>query len=199
MNTDDLEKLLRTVVVPERDEEYWERFPAGVTRRLRHVPDGVAPRSVRRPSFGLRWGLGFATACLAVGLAVGFWSGRRTVAESPELVAMRTYFREIEALFPNQVRSLVIDEQGPRLVLAESANVPRSQPLYVKICGPAGCKRFLTFSGQQIRVNGDTYEVLADGEGGIILLGTNSAWNNTQRAAMKPGYEVEARPLEAML
>lgn len=199
MNTADLERILRSVAAPERDAEYWEGFPAGVTRRLRLEPDGTAPRSARRPFAALIWGLGLATACLVAGFAVSFWNDRRTRAEPPELVALRTCFREIETLFPNQVQAIVIDEQGLRLVLAETANVPRSPPLFVKICGPAGCQRFLTFSGQQIRVNGETYEVLADGDGGIILLGANSVWASTQRAAMKAGYEVEARSLETTL
>jgi hypothetical protein len=123
--------------------------------------------------------------------------GHRSPVNDPQLTAVRKYFREIEALFPNQLQAIVFEQQGTHLVLAGEPNLPTSPPLYLKICGPKGCQRFVTFSGQQIRVNGDICDVLADGRGGVLLVGRNLVWSSDQATASSGPYRIEARILEA--
>ena len=127
---------------------------------------------------------------------LGFWRGQRSLSDDPQLAAARKYFHEIEALFPNQVQAIVFDQRGTQLVLAQEPNVPASPPLYLKVCGPKGCQRFVTFSGQQIRVNGDVCDVLADGRGEVLLVGRQLLWSGSKAVAASGGYQVEARALE---
>src|SRR5204863_8410284 len=105
------------------------------------------------------------------------------------------YYREIEALFPNQVSAIVFDQQGPRLVLSENANVPTSPALFLKICGTKGCQRFITFSGQQIRINGELCDVLLARNGAIIVSGQELFWSSESPAENKTALRIEAKPL----
>ena len=86
------------------------------------------------------------------------------------------------------------DERGPRLQLAEKANVPDSTPLFVKICSGKSCKVFVTFSGQQINFNGEPYDVLSDSSGNVILLGKRSVLTPNERASVR----IEGRSLERL-
>jgi hypothetical protein len=100
-------------------------------------------------------------------------------------------------LFPNQLQALVLDAAGAHLVLAEQADVPASPPLYVKITGPKGAQRFVTFSGQRIRVNGDSFEVLVGRQGEVLLVGKQSVWSSSEPGVKAGPYRIEARPLPA--
>src|SRR5205807_3264137 len=105
------------------------------------------------------------------------------------------YIREIEALFPNQLQAIVLDQKGARLLLADHSNVPASPPLYLKICGPYGCQRFVTFSGQQIRINDDLCDVLIDRQGNVLLVGRELLWSSSEPAGKARPYRIEAKPL----
>jgi hypothetical protein len=141
-----------------------------------------------------------AAICLALGFALGSRSGHRTSGTDPQFAEARKYFHELEGLFPNQLQAIVFDQQGTHLVLAQKANLPASPPLYLKICGPdKGCRRFVTFSGQQIEVNGELCDVLADGQGKVLLVGRQLLWSGSQAGHRMGPYRVEARPLENVL
>jgi hypothetical protein len=99
-------------------------------------------------------------------------------------------------MFPQQIRSIAFDQQGARLTLAETADVPVSPALYVRIIGPGGCENFVTFSGQQIRVNGDVFEVLVDRRGGILLVGEEVVWSSAMGKAEAGIYRIAAKRLE---
>ena len=128
-------------------------------------------------------------------------SGKDTVApgKDSQLAEARKYFHELEALFPNQLQAIVFDQQGTHLVLAPEPNLPASPPLYLKICGPKGCQRFVTFSGQQIRVNGDVCDVLADRQGNVLVVGQETLWADAKAAVRSGPYQIEARALETNL
>jgi hypothetical protein len=217
MNDRQLNEILQRAGVPEREPGYWERFPARTTAELKrraqpapaqrtadvHVRSHAAMASAWsstsvfrtvgiRPAFAL----GLAAACVAFGFMLGLWKGQRSPAAGPQLAQAQKYYREIQALFPNQLQAIVFDQQGTHLVLAPEPNLPDSPPLYVKICGPAGCESFVTFSGQQIRVNGDVLDVLMDHRGDVLVVGRSLAWSSAHTAANSGPYRIEARALE---
>ena len=208
MNDAELNEALNRATVPERSADYWEQFPHRVTAELgrRKRAAGVTPAGQvglwvsgfwflrTRPSFAL----GVGAFCVLIGLALGSWRWHPTPAHEPSLAEVRKYFHELEALFPNQLQAIVFDQQGPHLVLAKEPNLPASPPVYLKICGPSGgCQRVLTFSGQQIRVNGDICDVLADGQGRVLLVGQKLVWSSNQGSAGSGPYRIEAKTLEA--
>jgi hypothetical protein len=199
MNNSELDHLLKSVPVPERPADYWEDFPPSVTRRIRASQSSALRRPGQRSSPRLLWGLGFATACIAVAFIIGFWRGRESGLSASQTAAMQKYLREVEALFPNQVRAIVIDDKGPRLVLSEKADVPVSTPLWLNIRGKTVSQNVLTFSGQQIPVNGEVCEVLTDSEGHVLLLGERLVWSSAQPGAGQRGYRIQAQPLEKVL
>ena len=137
--------------------------------------------------------LGTAAACLLVALGLGIWSnGRNRSGES--LAQIRKYYSEIESLFPNQLKAIVFDRQGAHLLLAEESNLPKSAALYVKICSRSDCRSFVTFSGQRIRFGSDTFDVLVDRQGDVLLAGEKMVWS-ADSSAGQTDYRIEAKPL----
>ena len=205
MNNDELDKILKSARVPERAGDYWEKFPDRVMAKLHWRKQNAEARQLARPrSSSFRFlrlpvfGAGLAVACIILGFGLGLRIGRQSIApERAQLAEALKCYREIAGLFPNQIQSIVFDQKGAHLVLAEQPNVPASTPLYVKICGPAGCQRFVTFSGQQIRVNGDTFDVLVDRRGDVMVVGEQSVWSSSEPLHSVDGYRIEARPLPA--
>jgi hypothetical protein len=112
-----------------------------------------------------------------------------------ELATARTYLRELEALFPNQVKAVEFDPTGPRLLLADRAVVPAAQPVLVRVCGRDGCRSFITFSGQQIRVDGDSLDVLVDARGHVLLVGAKLAWTSADASARAGEFRFAAHSL----
>jgi len=204
MKNSELDQILKSALVPDRPGAYWDQFTRRVmakTDRLRTRADAETNHPRTEPFwFRSRFqfatvGLGLAIIGLLVGFVLGFWQGRNLSITGPQLAAARKYFQEIETLFPGQVQAIVFDPQGPHLVLAEHSNVPASSPIYLRICGPKGCQSYVTFSGQQIRINGETCEVLLDHQDNVLLVGQNWVLSTAQAPAKHAIYQVSARPL----
>lgn len=193
MNNAELDKLLHSAPVPEREVEYWEQFPGSVTRRLAQAQHSGSRRPAPRTSPLLLWGIGLATACIMIGFVVGWWKGHQSGLQAAPVAAMQKYYREIEALFPQQVRAIILDETGPHLLLADKANVPVSSPVLLTIQKRTGVQSVVTFSGQQIPVNGELCDVLTDADGHILLIGTKLVWSS-QKAPLREGpFQIQAR------
>ena len=212
MNNTELHRLLRAAPVPDPGAHYWQQFPAKVMAEIHRqpsAPDQSAPRFKPQPRnlsrlgiaqlFSAPWlkpafGLILALICVALGFVLGTRHGR-PAGLAPQTAQMRQYFHEIQALFPNQIQAIVFDAQGVRLELAERPNVPASTPLCITLDGPKGTQHLITFSGQQIRLNGDTFEVLADRQGGVLIVGEQWVWSSSSPGANHSPYRIEARPL----
>jgi hypothetical protein len=193
MNNSELNEVLKKAGVPERPQEYWNQFPSRITARLQWSQKRTSSPSIRRWSLA-RIALGTAAVCLLFALGLGVWKGRESRANE-SLVQMRKYYNEIESLFPNQVKGIVFDNQGPRLLLAEASNLPESAALYIKICSKQGCRQFVTFSGQRIRFGTDTFDVLVNRQGEVLLTGDKMVWSADSSAGQAADYRIEARQL----
>lgn len=209
MNNRELDNLLKNTSVPERPSAFWDQFPGRVmdeiTRQNRsaNVPRRVSPESLadhRRvaPFASLLWRgafvAGLALICVILGFALGLRRGMGRTSETAQLALAQKFFHEVQTLFPNQIEAIEFDAKGTHLKLAEHADLPASPPLYVSVCGPQGCRRFVTFSGQQIRVNGDVLDVLLDRQGEVLVVGKQWIWPDRNREHPAP-YRVEARLL----
>lgn len=201
MNDSELNRLLQSAAEPSRPAEYWEDFPNKVASRLAGAPASRpqrAPAEPRRVALGwFALGAGMATACLL--LTFAFLSGRERLEFTPnDLTVMRKYLQEVEALFPNQVQAVVFEQQGPRLVLADRASVPDNVPVYVRICDGNGCRSFLTFSGQQIQLKGETVDVLVDARGHVLLVGSRLIWSSEDPKHQADSLRIVARALDSV-
>ena len=199
MNNAELDKVLKSAPVPERSADYWQDFPrqvlAALPRGTRRAARLDMPGWHRLTLARLTLAATVVAACLVIGIALGSWRHRSPGLSASDLATARTYLREMEALFPNQVRAVVFEPSGPRLELAERADVSAALPVFVRVCGPGGCRSFLTFSGQQIRLNGDWLDVLVDAEGHVLLVGAQLAWTSGDASAHAGGYRFAARSL----
>ncbi len=180
MSDSELDEILRSAAVPAREAAYWEEFPLSVMRRLatdpRREPGRLRWNLVRRPA----WGVGLVAASILVLLASPLGRRSDSIRSHRDLATMRTCYEEIASLFPNQVRCVVRDGTGLRLDLSPAADIPDSAPVYVKVCGPVGCAQFVTFSGQQIQVEGQLWDVLTDVRGHILLASPARVWTSAR-------------------
>lgn len=195
MNNNELDQILKSAATPERPESYWQELPKRITAKLQwqaEIPTRAALRSGRALKPLLAWGLSLAAVCIGIGFLLKELSHPVSTPADNQLAGVRKCFEELEALFPNQLRGIVFDSEGPRMILADRAEVPNSAPVYLKVCGPKGCAEFITFSGQQIGWNGENFEVLADAQGGILLVGNRQVLS---QGIPSPSVRLEAKLL----
>jgi hypothetical protein len=193
MNKSELDSILKKARTPERPEEFWAEFPRQIARGLNRArTENYRPRQNWFPR--LAWGLATAI-CVLAAFAVGHWHGQVEMKASMDVLANAKVVGETLAMFPNQVRAIVQDEHGLNLVLSDSADVPVSTPIYVHICDGKHCSSVVTFSGQEIHVAGQKMTVLSDTQGGIILMGTDSAWSSREPSYAKNDLKIEAKNL----
>ncbi|HLH52702.1 MAG TPA: hypothetical protein VKY92_03720 [Verrucomicrobiae bacterium] len=205
MNNSELSKALLESKVPEPPPGYWDAFPVRVLSQIQRHRENEAAHSMTAaaatkhrwavfPVPRLAWLAGACAFCALAAFLLLFRPGRERSGD-PQFAAAVKCFHEITGLFPNQVRTVVFDNNGPSLVLSEEPDIPFSQPVYVKIAGPTDEHRFVTFSGQQLVVHGETFEVLIDGQGGVLVVGKQSVWSSTEPGLQAGPYRIEARPL----
>jgi hypothetical protein len=201
VNNTDLEKALQKAKVPEPRPGFWDELPGNVQRAIDRgeaadrrkeavAAPGIFELLLRKAAVPLA----FAVICVMIGFRWGA-NSRKPEVQPSELAEARACWREVAALFPNQLEAIVFDQQGSSVVLSDKANQPSSPPIYLKLCDDTGCKRFITFSGQQIKVNGESFEVLVGRDGEVLLVGDAKVWNSSNRASNLGGYKVVAIPL----
>lgn len=208
MKNSELDQLLKSVPVPERPASYWDQFPARVMAKTHWLASRAETTAVQpeprpfwlRPRFRFAAvGLCLVVAGLLLGYFFGFRQGRNLSITDLQMAEARKDFQEIQTLFPGQLQAIVFGQKGVQLVLADKPNIPAASPLYVRICGPKGCQSFVTFSGQQIRLNGDVCEVLLDQQNNVLLVGPQWVLSTAQPSPRHALYQVAARSLEATL
>lgn len=210
MNDQELDNILKSARVPDRSQEDSENFAGRVQREvqrrekegrrsagLRPAGDGGVSPPIPLLSHALKPSLifGFALACLTLVLAYSFWRPQRPFVPGDQLAAAGKYFREIHALFPNQLEVIAFDHDGAQLVLSERPDVPMSPPLYLKLCRGNQCCSFVTFSGQEIRLNGEAFQVLVDRQGAVMVVGQQWVWSSSAPGEKAGLYRIAARPL----
>lgn len=195
MKPEELDEVLKSVPAPRRAEEYWQGFPRQVLQRLGR-PGQADKIAAAQPSPGLAW---VGLAVIAVGAAT--WWGARARARQAlpgfSGVEIRGYlevWQEVTAMFPNQVRAVIFDAAGPSIVLADQANLPSAPPLLVRACDRRGCRTVVTFSGQSVRLGVESFEVLTDARGQIIVAGGTAVWPVASGA-----LRISASPLKGTL
>lgn len=195
MNDQELENILKSASQPEPPPEFWEQLPKRITAKIhwQSPPHTARPAVPRRFGF-LDWAFGVGVVVVVCAAFLILQPGRWSLTGDPFALAEKCY-RETEALFPNQIQSIVFDETGPRIVLAEKADVPASPPLYLKICGPLGCQEIVTFSGQQVWINGQVCDVLTDAAGDVIIAGESVIWSSHEPGVLGGRYHIEVRAL----
>jgi hypothetical protein len=190
MNKFDLNATLKAAKVPEISATDRDDLSREVLAQLRREP--ALPHIIPRRTHRVAWGFALATTCLVMTFALGYWRGHAAASDTLQNAKV---IREMLAMFPNRVRAIVEDRHGLNLILSETADIPASSPLYVRICDGKQCSSFVTFSGQEIQVDGQKVTVLADAQGGIILTGNQFVWSNTERTYAGRHLKIEAKNL----
>ena len=84
------------------------------------------------------------------------------------------------------------------LSLAEEASVPQSQPLWIKVCEGKVCRSIITFSGQVVQIADKPVEVLADAQGGVMLVGEHFFWSSRE-GGVGEQMQIKAQQLNHVL
>jgi hypothetical protein len=217
MNNSELDDILKRARAPEPPADYWDQFSKRILaspalRRERSAAESSSKRgslfgdALRLPNLALGFGLAAASILLIVLFGpqlLDFGPRRslptrrteRALAEQ-QFIGAKKYYNEIAGLFPEHLQAIIFDERGEHILLNDAAIVPGSFPIYLKICGQDGCQRIVTFSGQQIRINGDLCDVLVSHGGEIIVAGHTFWWSSGTGSAAGDRYRIQARPLE---
>jgi hypothetical protein len=201
MNNRELDRLLKTAPLPERNEAYWREFPESVARRIR--VELLPNQTHARENFGTlskwRWWLGFAGAAAAVAFFVAS-ENRRDSRSDEQLQALRTCYQQTADLFPRQLEAMMLGADGPQLQLSDAPDVPATPPLFVRICPPSSrCTTVVSFSGRKIRVSGEEFEILANGAGEIFLIAKEGVWTSGQMPVGGKAWRFESGWLERSL
>jgi hypothetical protein len=104
-------------------------------------------------------------------------------------------FREVSALYPNQVRAITRGRDGLQLTLADEPVAESGKPLVLRVCENSACEDIITFSGQQITVAGHDVTVRASLDGRVTLQGDELLWNSDSRESSLPGVLIDSRYL----
>ena len=107
--------------------------------------------------------------------------------------------QELLTLFPHRVRAIIEDERGVRLVLSEQPDVPSSTPLWVRICDPKHCQSAVTFSGQELLLAGEHFEVLENAQGEVMLMGSRSLLWSGDPGNSSAHLRIQVRALAGVL
>lgn len=190
MNKFDLDATLKVAKTPECPANDWKDISREVLAQIRREPE--SPRTNARRFPPLAWGFAGAAACLAIIFATGHWRCETSFRDSLQSAQL---IRETLAMFPNRIRAIVQDERGLNLILSDSADVPVSPPIYIRICDGKHCASLVTFSGQEIQVAGQKLTVLSDVQGGIILTGNQFVWSSMERTYAGNHLKIEAKNL----
>lgn len=204
MNNRELDNLLRSAPVPERPPDFWENLPKQITKRLGEQERRDVMRSTNGAKRQARlmpvlWGVGLATACLALGFFWGLGRGRTISITEKQIAETKQYYEQVSGLFPNQLRAIIFENGKPQLVLSDKADVPNSPAILIKVQQPEGVRSFVTFSGQRIRLNGEECEVLVDTQGHVFLLGKNWLWSSAETGKQNEPYRIQAKALGSLM
>lgn len=114
MNDSELQQKLKTLLVPERTEEYWNDFPGKVSRQLRRPAARVEADERWRTRFA--WQFAASAACLFVGLLV---LNQPLRAASSAVVRQEIALRHEWNALPKHLRVLMADEHGMHYLVAD--------------------------------------------------------------------------------
>ena len=194
MTNSELDSILKKARLPEFPETDREMLSRQLVARIKNNEQVARPSRSALPRWG--WALAVAT-CVVVAFAIGHWHGQVDTrpGSGNDRLANIKIIRETLAMFPNRVRAIVSDERGLNLVLSDSADVPASSPLYVRICDGQSCSSLVTFSGQEIQIAGQKLTVLSLPDGGIILEGKKFIWSSGESAYVGRKLKIEAKTL----
>jgi hypothetical protein len=193
MNDSELDAKLKAAREPLLPADYCDDFPRLVLAGLRSAPLRQPPP---KQVWILRLAWGFATVvCVLITFAVGHRRGNTETKAVNDVLTNPRLVQETLALFPNRVRAIVQDEHGMNLILSDQDNVPRSTPIYVRVCDGKNCSSMVTFSGQEIQIAGQKLTVLSQTDGGIILEGNQFLWSAGKKLYVGKNLEIEAKNL----
>jgi hypothetical protein len=138
--------------------------------------------------------LGLLVPAVAAVVALAVLRGPRTTSPVDEQVqTLRACYRQIADLFPGQLEAMVLGPDGPQLQLSETPDVPDSPPIFVQVCSPVGrCAAAVSFSGRKIRLADRELELLANGNGEILLLAREQVWAAGQGPVGIDGWRYQA-------
>jgi len=192
MDNSELDQLLKAARIPHPPAEFCRDFPSLIVQSLRN------PRQEDTVAYGgSMWRPVVLGTALVVCLAIGFIAGHRRGKDAPnDLLTDTKVTREILTLFPNQVRAIVADASGWRLLISNEPNVSGSAPVWVMICEQSRCTELLTFSGQELEVEGLKMTVLTDAADGVIIAGEHFAWTSTRPDDTPAEMIIHARVLQ---
>jgi hypothetical protein len=169
---------------------------AAVMRAARDRLKSSRPGTHPRFATWLLWPLAAAACVLLAWISIRPATPGKNLTTAPparQEDAAAVILREVSALFPNQVRSIVKDESGLQMMLADEPDIKPAQALVLKICDTRSCREIITFIGQNIEVAGHKVTVRTENGGRVILDGERFLWSSDLKKQSGSDIHIESR------
>lgn len=202
MKDHQLDSLLKSVKVPPESAKFRENLARDVLSELKRKPSPSGETVANSSWIGSRPSLIFAGAWAATAILLLLVLLNKRTDFVPgitdqQLAEARKYYGELAALFPNQLRSVVLGQNtSPTLVLAENPNVPHGEPVLVQFTSRGSSSSFIVVNGQDFSFEGKRYEVLLDHQGGVLVVGPDLAWSSRETGSLHGQLQIAARSLD---
>jgi hypothetical protein len=184
-----LDRLLKSAGAPEPSSQYWSEFAQRAMARRPQTPE-----TQREPQWNARPAWGLVTVAAAIVFGLFLWL-ERPAQPADALLQNVKVIEETMALFPNRVRAITADENGLKIAVSDRDDVPVSPPIWMRLCDGKHCVTLVTFSGQEVEVDGQQITALANPQGHVLLVGENFVWSDASPSP-PPGFRrFEARQL----
>lgn len=182
----------------EREVKILPSVDAAILHSANERMTSIREKRFPRIASSLLWPLAAAACLILAWLALH--SGTGTRKTSPPLIAQQedaaaVILREFSALYPNQVKAIILDSRGIQLSLADHPDVAPGKALVFNVCQPRGCEKIITFSGQNIEVAGHQVTVREETGGRVTLDGERFLWSSDFNGNPQPGIRIESRRL----
>lgn len=157
---------------------------------------------VRRRAWIKRWSPALAAAA-CLGLAyLGISNSREntkpaqaSIAPAPIEDEAAIILREVELLFPGNIRAVTRDEQGLQIELSDEIRKEKPQAVVLELCKNGNCHEIITYDGQPIEIEGRTFTIHATKEGTVIFESDAGVWTSGEADQPIPNLTIRTRAI----
>jgi len=201
--------------VDDSEEDGAEALETGILEALRHSDSAQAGPSAETDAAILRMaksrmalirrrsavkrafiGIGAAAACVALALFLVQQAGP-SAKPAPKVTldddSAAIILKEISAVFPGQIQSILRDESGLQLSLADAPRADPGQAVVLEIQRNGDSREIISFSGQTVEIMGRKVTIHTSADGHIHLKGPGMEWLSERPKRPLPDLKIRAR------
>ena len=131
-----------------------------------------ALKAIRRRKMHMRlWPSLAAAACLIIALVLHFKPNTEAISGNEKLNKDKyaLILREVSAVFPEQIQSIITDGGELRITLADQPIVNHDEAVVVELCAGDKCTTVITYVGQTVQVGAHRVTIRTNEKGALVV------------------------------